>query len=329
MKVFLTGASGFVGQHVLKALLNEGHEVMALARSEQAAINIRAAGAAVVRGDMTSLGEINLIADCEAVVHAAAILHESATAEEQRRANVEATQALLKQAHEAGARRFVAIGAAAVVMSGRPLPDGDEKLPLQFPDDAPYIKTKAEAERLVIEAAAPGFETIVLRPGWIWGPGDPSAPEVGKAINAGRMRWIDGGDYPFVTTHVENVAEAAVLSLTRGKSGSSYFILDEDQVRFKEWVIRLQSVYGVDASRVKQIPRRISWLMAKFFDGLFRILRMKNPVPLTPQVLKMIGQAFVVRDDKAREELGYRSRTNRESGLRELTAAQTSPLREA
>ena len=73
-----------------------------------------------------------------------------------RRANVEATQALLSQAREAGARRFVAIGAAGVVITGRPISDGDEKLPLQFPHDAPYITTKAEAERLVIKAAAPG-----------------------------------------------------------------------------------------------------------------------------------------------------------------------------
>jgi len=134
MQVFVTGGSGFIGGHLIEALARHGHDVRALARSDKAAEQVRAYGAAPVRGELGSVTPA-LLASAEAVVHAAAFVEEWGTREQFWQGNVVGTRNMLEAARAAGVRRFIHVGTEAALFAGQDLVDVDES--------APYRRTTA------------------------------------------------------------------------------------------------------------------------------------------------------------------------------------------
>ena len=135
------------------------------------------------------------------------------------RGNVEGTQNALEASRGAGVRRFVHVGTEAALLAGEPLVEVDERAPLRFDSPALYSETKARAEEAVVEAAGQGFETVVIRPRLVWGPGDTTIlPALVEAVKAGRFAWIGGGRHTTSTTHVDNVVEGLLLGAERGAS---------------------------------------------------------------------------------------------------------------
>lgn len=172
MKIFITGASGFVGGAAARALAAKGHNVSAMSRSEKSDAVIRANGAIPVRCDLDSVSVEHLVG-VEAVVHSAAFVEAWGPEDAWYKANVLGTQAMLDAARAAGVKRFIHIGTEAAIVSGQDVRDADETYPLAPDSPYPYCATKAQAEMRVRAANAPGaLETIVLRPRFIWGPGD-------------------------------------------------------------------------------------------------------------------------------------------------------------
>ncbi len=219
MKIFVTGGSGFVGGHLIEALARAGHETLALARSDHAAAVVRGYGATPVRG---ALGEVSaaLIGGAEAVIHAAAVTEEWGTRAEFWSGNVTGTANLLAAARDAGVRRFVYVGTEAALFVGRDLVGVDEEAPYPARHHYLYSETKAEAERLVLAAAAEGFATVSIRPRLVWGPRDATVlPTILRMAAAGSYAWIDGGAARTSTTHVANAVHALLLALTKGESG--------------------------------------------------------------------------------------------------------------
>ena len=190
MKAFITGASGFVGGAATKRLVAEGCEVIAMSRTENSDGKIRALGATPSRCDLDSIVAAN-IAGCEIVVHAAAHVDAWGAVDDWDKANVQGTRNVLAAARAAGARRFIHIGTEAALVSGQDLINADETAPLAFDSPYPYCRTKALAEKAVLAANDPdaNFSTIVLRPRFIWGPGDttilPSVLEMAAAGTPG------------------------------------------------------------------------------------------------------------------------------------------------
>src|SRR5580692_172944 len=139
------------------------------------------------------------------------------------RTNVDGTAKLLASAEKAGARMFVHISAAGVIMddAGSPIRDADENAPT-FPNHfSAYLASKARAETIVLAANKTGLRTLALRPPALWGPGDPFSRALPQAINSGQFAFIDRGDYAFATCHVDNVLEAVQCALERGEGRHS------------------------------------------------------------------------------------------------------------
>ena len=171
--VFVTGGSGFIGGHLIDRLHADGHQVRALARSPSAAERVRARGAEPVDGDLADLAAMRSGAEgCELAFHAAATLGDWGTREEFERGNVEGTNNALRASSQAGVRRFVHVGTEAALLAGEPLVNVDETAPLRPDSPALYSSTKARAEQAVLAANAEGFETVVVRPRFVWGVGD-------------------------------------------------------------------------------------------------------------------------------------------------------------
>src|SRR5688572_11986167 len=172
MRYFVTGGSGFVGRHLVLRLLADGHEVRALARSEESATVVEALGATAVRADLLDVYDVvEDVRGCAVVVHAAATTRHREKPGELDRVNVTGTRRLLEVAAQVGVSRFVLVSSEAVLADGNPIRfvDGSAPYPKRHAGD--HARTKALAEQLVLAADSREMTTVAVRPRLVWGPG--------------------------------------------------------------------------------------------------------------------------------------------------------------
>jgi nucleoside-diphosphate-sugar epimerase len=319
---FVTGGSGFIGGRLIERLRSDGHAVKALARSEDSAQRIRARGGEPVAGDLADVGAMRSGAEgCEWAFHAAATLGDWGTREEFERGNVEGTRNALVACAEAGVRRFVHVSTEAALLAGEPLVDVDETALLRPDSAALYSSTKARAEQLVRDANRDGFETVVIRPRFVWGRGDTTLlPTMVEMVRSGRFAWIGGGRQKTSITHVDNTVEGLMLGVTRGAAGEVYFVTDGDPVVFRDFVGELLSTQGVEPPS-RNIPDPVAHALAVGGEAAWHALPLPGRPPLSRFTYWVSSQECTIRIDKAREELGYRPVRNRTEGLAELRAA--------
>jgi nucleoside-diphosphate-sugar epimerase len=320
--VFVTGGSGFIGGHLIDRLQAEGHRVRALARSPSAAERVRSRGAEPVDGDLADLAAMRSGAEgCELAFHAAATLGDWGTPEEFERGNVDGTNNALLACSQAGVRRFVHVGTEAALLAGEPLVNVDETAPLRPDSPALYSATKARAEQAVLAANGEGFETVVVRPRFVWGVGDTTLlPVLVELVRAGRFAWIGGGLHRTAITHVENTVEGLVLGAERGRPGNAYFVTDGEPVVFREFVSELLATQGVTAP-TRSIPAWAASALATAGETAWRRLPLPGRPPLTRFTYWVSAQECTIRIDKAREQLGYAPVKSRADGLAEMRAA--------
>lgn len=319
---FVTGGSGFIGGRLVRRLAGEGWRVRALARSERSAARVESLGAEAVAGDLDDVAAMTAGADgCDVAFHLAAHLGQWGDREQFERDNVTGTENALAACARAGVGRFVHCGTEAALLAGEPLVDVDETAPLRPDSKALYPATKARAERAVREASRPGFETVVLRPRFVWGAGDTSLlPGILELVEAGRFMWIGGGGHRTSTTHVDNVVEGLLLAARRGRAGEAYFVTDGEPVVFREFLSELISSQGVDPP-TRSLPAPLARAGAALSELAWRALPLKGDPPLTRLGYWLSAQECTIDSSKARGELGYRPVKSIDEGLIELRAA--------
>jgi nucleoside-diphosphate-sugar epimerase len=314
---FVTGGSGFVGGALITRLVRDGHAVRALARSDSSAAKVAGLGAEPVRGELSDPDALTRACDgAELAFHAAAWTGPGGSWADFTRTNVDGTRNVLAAARKAGVRRLVHVGTEAALMAGQPLVDVDETAPLRPDSKAPYPATKAAAEELV--RAAVGVETVVVRPRFVWGPGDTTVlPTLVAAIRAGRFAWIGGGTHLTDTTHVDNTVEGLVLAAERGRPGEAYFVTDATPVVFRDFLTELLETQRVTAPR-RSVPLGVAKAMAEVSERAWALLRRPGAPPLDRFIVWASGQQCTINIDKARAELGYQPVRTRDEGLTQL-----------
>lgn len=321
MNIFITGASGFVGSAATARLVAAGHRVRAMSRSPTSDAAINALGAEPVRCSLDDVAAEHL-GDSELVIHAAAFVEAWGEPDAWDRANVDGTRRMLGAARRAGARRFIHIGTEAALVRGQDLHNVDETYPLAFDSPYPYCRTKALAEQAVREAndVAGGFATVVLRPRFIWGPGDKTLlPIILEMARQGKWTWIDAGRAMTSTTYIGNLVDAIELALERGTPGEAYFILDEGTRSLREIISAMTGAVGV-ALPDKSMPGWLAATVAAIAELLWRTLPLKGAPPLTRHAAMVMARECTLNGDKARRELGYVPRISVAEGLRQLAA---------
>jgi nucleoside-diphosphate-sugar epimerase len=277
-----------------------------------------------VEGDLENATPLSL-PPLDAVVHAAALFRFSGAREPFFKTNVDGTAKLLAAAEKSGARSFVHISAAGIIMDdrGTPVRHADESA-ATFPNHfSAYLASKARAEQIVLAANKPSFRTLALRPPAIWGPGDPFSRALPQAISSGQFAFIDRGEYAFATCHVDNVIEAIQCALLRGEGGSAYFISDPQTQTFREFVASLAGVQGLSIAKLRSIPYWLAAGLGRLMDVLWALTRQAGDPPMSRSMMRMIGREFSVNDAAARRALGYAGHTSRALGLRSY---QEGPL---
>jgi nucleoside-diphosphate-sugar epimerase len=315
--LFITGASGFVGGAIVRALADR-FTLRALSRSAASDSTIRALGATPIRGELGGVGA-DAIAGSDAVIHCAAFVKQWGTREQFWNANVEGTRQLLQVARQAGARRFIHIGTEAALFHGQHMRDIDERYP--YPEHTPFLysETKAAAEKLVLAANAPGFATLSIRPRFVWGPGDQTIlPVVEAMVKSGQFRWIDGGRALTSTTHIANLVHGVELALERGNGGNAYFVIDEGVTPMREFLTALLRTRQLTAP-AKTIPGWLARTLGTATEAAWRAMGKKSDPPLTAFAASMASRDCTITSDKARRELGYEPVISRSEGLRELS----------
>jgi nucleoside-diphosphate-sugar epimerase len=316
---FVTGGSGFIGGKLVRRLIEAGWTVRALARSDRSAEKVAALGAQPVAGDLDDVAGMRAGADgAEVAFHAAAHLGEWGSRAEFERGNVGGTRNAIDACRSAGVRRFVHVGTEAALLAGKPLVNVSEEAPLRPDSKAAYSATKALAERVVRDANDDRFETVVIRPRLVWGPGDTTIlPALISAVEAGRFAWIGGGRHLTSTTHVDNAVEGLVLGAARGKPGGVYFVTDGEPVVFREFISDLLSTGGVEAPD-RNLPAPAARFLAGAGEGVWRALRLKRAPPLTRLAYWLSAQECTIDISRARAELGYEPVRTIADGMEEL-----------
>lgn len=320
MHIFITGASGFVGGSAARRLIAAGHTVSAMSRSERSDAVIRAIGAQPVRCDLETVTSDHL-QGAQVVIHAAAFVESWGPKDAWFKANVLGTQAVLDAAQAAGATRFVHIGTEAAICYGQDLDGADETRPLAPQSPFPYCATKAKAEMRVRAANHDGFTTVVLRPRFIWGPGDQTLlPGIAAMVRAGQFRWINGGSARTSTTHIDNLCDAIELALTEGRGAEAYFILDDGAITMKAMITAMADTISLtipDKSAPAWLLNGVAWMA----EAIWRLFNLKGAPPITRHVVMVMTCDCVLDGRKAQAELGYRPHVSRETGLAAMQVA--------
>ncbi|MCL4297302.1 MAG: NAD(P)-dependent oxidoreductase [Anaerolineae bacterium] len=278
MKIFIAGATGAIGRHLLPRLTQAGHEVTAITRSDDRVKQIRAAGAKPIVCDVfdqDKLKQAVLAAEPEVMIHQLTSLPEridprriKQALAQTNRLRTEGTQILMDAARSAGVRRFIAQSVSFYYAPSSTLPATEDE-PLY--NDAPaafadVVYAVDNLEHTVLNT--PGLDGIILRYGYFYGPGTGFAADGAFAEDV-RQRHVPiigdgGGVFSFI--HVEDAAAATVLALDHGQPGR-YNIVDDEPVPLQEWL----PVYAelLDAPRPLRLPKFIGRLAAGRFGVYF------------------------------------------------------------
>ena len=303
MKIFITGASGFVGGAIARKLVKD-HQILAMARSEESQKKVTALGAEAVSCDLFSISKEHL-EGVDVIIHAAARAEEWGSFKQFYQPNVMGTQHMLSAAKAAEVKRFIYVGTEAALFKGQNMDNVDESYPYALDSPFPYSKTKAMAEKRVLEANDASMETLSLRPRMVWGPNDESIlPAILDMIEKNAFVWVQKGQALTSTTYIDNFTHAIELALTKGQAGNAYFISDEEVSTIKEFFTKLVATTGTEMP-TKSLPGIFVRSAALLIDITWKALNIKTQPPLSRIAAAMMCSNCTLNITKAKTDLGY------------------------
>jgi nucleoside-diphosphate-sugar epimerase len=313
-RVFVTGATGFVGGALVRALVRDGAQVHVLARRSSNHTSLDDVAVTWHEGDVTVPSSLrDILADATWIIHASGRLGETGLPERvYREVNVEGTRNILTAALDMRKRpRVLHVSSPGVLgpIAGEPATEEARLAPSN-----PYERSKAAAEDVARDFAARGLEVVIARPEFIYGPGDRHVLGLYTAIRRGRFFYINGGQHNCHPTYIADAVNGMLLCLSRGRPGEVYHITGPRPVSFRELGDTIAKALNVRAPSLS-LPRRLASAGAAGLEVLGRLFGVTPP-------LSRSGVAFFSEDrrfswQKAHRELGYSPQFDLAAGVSE------------
>ncbi|MBK5256763.1 MAG: NAD-dependent epimerase/dehydratase family protein [Vicinamibacteria bacterium] len=313
MKVALTGASGYTGGRLLKALLSRGDSVKALVRPSSITPELLASGAEIVPGILGGEGDARgLVSGCDAVMHVAAVYRTAGHPDDYyRKVNVEGTQKLLEAAGQAGVKRFVhtsTVGVHGHVESRL----ADEDAPIA-PSDI-YQESKAEAEVRAREfGRSQGLPVTIVRPAAIYGPGETRLLKIFRSISRGRYAVVGTGTPHYHLVYIDDLVAGFLLALDRREAANETFILAGPRSLSQDDLAREVAKATGGSVWPFHVPAWPIQRLGDLVEALCVPLGLEPPIHRRRVDFWVKNRSFSI--DKARRLLGYEPEVDVEEGI--------------
>jgi dihydroflavonol-4-reductase len=310
MRVCVTGATGLLGNNLVRMLLQGGHEVVAVVRSkEKAARLFDGLGLTFVEGDMKQVaGFAHALDGCELLFHTAAYFREYFQPgdhwAELKAINIDGTLELLAEAERRGVRRVIYTSSSGVIGMEPGQEWGDEaSAPDALVMENLYFRSKLLAEQEIARFLAKSkLELVHILPGWMFGPGDAAPTSSGQIIISliknEQPGMIPGGGAP---VDVRDVAQAMIAAADRGVSGERYIVGGDRFVSFRELADTFTAATGLPTPSLN-IPAPLAYLIALASELSARLTG--SPALITRSALRTLQERRTTRSAKAIRELG-------------------------
>jgi dihydroflavonol-4-reductase len=310
VKLLVTGGTGFLGTHLVPRLLEAGHEVRIIGRTQPPAALARAE---FISGDLKNRETVRrALEGVEAIYHLAGLVSfQDKDARQMYELHVDATRELLRDAREAGVKRIILASSSGTIAVSKEERIGTEEddYPITVVGRWPYYLSKIYEEKLTLEYCRKhSIPLVVLNPSLLMGPGDDrlsSTWTVMKFLN-GEIPTMPGGGMSFVDAR--DAAEAFFNALTRGELYGRHLM--GVNMSLSDFFDRLERLTGVPAPRLR-LPSKVNVMGAKLLD---RWAKFRGTKPsLDPQEVDVGEHYFYLDASKAERELGFRARDPQET----------------
>lgn len=305
MKVLVTGATGLVGNNVVRLLLERGIPVRVVTRGSSASQPLSDLAVEQFPGDVRDEPAIRRAMDgVTHVVHSAAVIHLGWRGlESQREVNVEGTRIVASAAREAGAR-LVHVSSVDALGIGTPTQPADEETPRTGKVGSTYVVTKREAEEVVQSQIAQGLQGVIVNPGFMLGPWDwkPSSGRMLQGVAGGFALLAPSGGCS--ACDVRDVAAGILAALRQGHTGRNYILAGHNISYLDLWQL-FARVAGVRAPRARLGPL-LQFAVGRGGDLVARLTGRESDV--NSAALAMSSQFHYYRSERAARELGYATR---------------------
>ncbi len=309
MRVFVTGANGFIGSVVTKQLVHNGHQVRCLLRSTSDTTRINALPYEKALGDVTNRDSVfEGMSGCDAVIHLASLSNwNDIHSPKMQEVVVGGSRNVIDACMAHGRLPMVFVSTAAAIDGTTTPVVLDENSPCTLKQEVfiyPYAKRTVEG--FCKDAAHDGLPVSIVNPTEVYGPNDTGLNTAGNLVDMAKSSPVFVCSGGTSVVHVEDVATGIIAALTKGKPGSRY-ILGGENLTISELAYLSLSILGQGHKRIIKIPNSVIRTLASLAD------RMSLPFPINPKVVPYATRYWFVRNDKARAELGVEFRTARDT----------------
>jgi len=308
MLAFVTGATGFVGSHVARALAAQGADLRLLVRSGSDLRNIQELQAERVLGDLRDAASLKkAVAGCDVVFHVAADYRLWVRdPDEMYRSNVEGTKAILEAARESKVRRVVYTSSVATMGFQSNGHLANEESPVSLANMiGPYKRSKYMAEELAIEAGKSGMDVVVVNPTTPVGERDIKPTPTGRiVVDFLKKKFPAYVDTGLNLVDVAECAQGHIAALEKGRSGERY-ILGGENLTLKQILDRLADITGLPSPKIK-VPYVVALATGVVDQVVTGYIRNREP-RATIDAVRMGRKKMFVSSGKAEHDLGWKT----------------------
>lgn len=320
MRVLVTGASGFLGGHLIEELVRRGYGVRGMVRDLRKASSLRDLDVEVVYGDLIRHETLSeAVRGIDAVIHLAAYYTFTGTKKSYMLVNVDGTRALAQAALKSGVKRFIYCSSTEAIGPVKNPPGNEDTPPNpQFE----YGRSKLLAEQVVKELGNLGLEYTIVRPSGMYGPRNVDDVAYWFIITVAKggilsKFMIGNGEYLVQFAHVRDVVQGFTLVLEKPdvSIGQTYIISDERAYTYREVYKIISQILGKKPPKIKLSPKIAKFLLT-FTEAYDKIRKGENLI-LRKSIVDAVTTHRAYSINKAKKELGYKPQYDLKRGLEE------------